>query len=163
MNPYIVVAVMIVIDLITIPFAIKSILKKNIKKKGVVIAAFLTVFIVIEAGFSMFYINSNNFYDREGNTYTSQENVVYYDREGTQYILHETKQDRWHFISKDSKHMYIAERMYLDMDGYMVFDRDDTFVQSDRQYVYIDGEGNEYFRADEMVWNRKGEMKPKKD
>ena len=162
MNPYIVIAVMLVIDIVTIPLAIKSILKKDIKHKGIILTAFFAVFLAVEIAFSFLYIDSHNFYDREGNTYTSQEDVLYYDKDGTEFILyHHIKQDRWHFISKDGKNMYIAERVYLDMDGYLVFDRENTFEQTDRQYVYSDSDGNEYFRADEITWNRKGEMKPR--
>lgn len=162
MNPYIIIAVMIVIDIITIPFAIKSILKKDIRHKGIILAVFLAVFIVIEVAFSIFYIDSHNFYDREGNTYTSQESVVYYDRDGNEFVLYKhIKQDRWHFVTKDGKRMLIAERVYLDMDGYLVFDSADTFTQTDRKYVYTDKDGNEYFRADEITWNKKGEMQPK--
>lgn len=161
MNPYIIIAVMIVIDIITIPFAIKSILKKDIKHKGIILAVFLAVFIVIEAAFSIFYIDSHNFYDREGNTYTSQESVLYYDKDGTGFVLQQTKADRWHFISEDGRRMLLAERMYLDMDGYLVFDSTNTFTQTDRKYVYTDKDGNEYFRADEITWNKKGEMQPK--
>lgn len=161
MNPYIIVAVMLIVDVISIPFIIKSILKKDIKKKGVVIAIFLAAFVAIEAAFSVFYITSNQFYDREGNTYTAQENVLYYDRSGNEFILHETKADRYHFISTDSKIMYIADRVYLDMDGYIVYDKENEFKQTDREYVYTDSDGNEYFRADEMKWNHKGEIKVK--
>lgn len=163
MNPYIVIAIMVVIDIVTIPFAIKSILKKNIKHKGIILAVFLSVFIIAEIAFSALYIDSHNFYDREGNTYTSQENVVYYDKDGNEFLLSQTKIDRWHFISKDGKRMLIAERVYLDMDGYLVFDSSDTFTQTDRKYVYTDKEGNEYFRADEITWSKNGEMKPIQD
>lgn len=161
MNPYIIIGIMIVIDLISIPFVIRSIMKKNIRKKGAVIAAFLAVFIVIEAAFSFFYISSNQFYDREGNVYQSQEDVLYYDRGGNEYILRQTKVDRWHFISKDSKYMYISERVYVDMDGYIVYDKENEFEKTDRKYVFKDSQGNEYFRAEEIKFNRKGEMKLK--
>lgn len=163
MNPYIIIAVMIVIDIITIPFAIKSILKKDIRHKGIILAVFLAVFIVIEVAFSIFYIDSHNFYDREGNTYTSQESVLYYDKDGTGFVLQQTKADCWHFISEDGRRMLLAERMYLDMDGYLVFDSTNTFTQTDRKYVYTDKDGNEYFRADEITWNKKGEMQLKQD
>lgn len=164
MNPYIVIAVIVIIDIISIPFAIKSILKKNIKHKGIILALFLAVFIAVEAIFSVLYIDSHNFYDREGNTYTSQEDVVYYDKDCKEFILyHQIKQDRWHFISKDGKNMYTAERMYLDTDGYLVYDRDNTFKQTELKYIYKDANGNEYFRADEMTWNKRGEMKPRSE
>ncbi len=158
MNPYIIVAIIIIIDLLTLPFFIRSFLKKEMKHKGVVLALFLAVFIAVEAAFSVFYINANQFYDREGNTYTSQEDVLYYDREGVEYILHETKIDRWHFISTDGKSMYTSKRVYVDKDGYIVYDRPNEFSKTDREFVYTDAESNEYFRAEEIKWNHKGEM-----
>lgn len=162
MNPYIIVAVMVVIDIVSIPFVIRSILKKNIRKKGAVIAVFLAVFVAVEVAFSVFYINANQFYDREGNVYTSQENVLYHDRDGNEYILYRTKVDRWHFISTDSKYMYTSERVYLDTDGYIVYDKENEFKKTDREYVFTDSDGNEYFRAEEIRFNHKGEMKLKK-
>lgn len=162
MNPYIVIAIMVIVDIITLPVVIKGILKKDMKHKGIILALFLAVFIAVEAVFSVLYIDSHNFYDREGNVYTSQEEVLYYDKDGTEFVLyHHIKQDRWHFISKDGKNMYIAERVYLDEDGYLVYDRDNAFSQTDRKYIYTDESGNEYFRADEITWNRRGEMKPR--
>ena len=161
MNPYIIVAVMIVIDIVSIPFVIKSILKKDMKRKGAVIALFLTVFIAVEAAVSVFYIRSNQFYDREGNTYTSQESVLYYDRDGTEYILHQTKADRWHFISKDGKRMITSERVYVDSEGYIVLDEKNEFKKSDREYVYTDADGNEYYRAQEIKWTHNGGLKVK--
>lgn len=161
MNPYIIVAVMIVIDIVSIPFAIKSIMKKDMKNKGAVIALFLAVFIAVEVAFSVFYINSNQFYDREGNTYTSQESVLYYDRDGNKYILHQTKVDRWHFISKDGRRMLTSERVYVDSEGYIVYDEMNEFEQTDREYVYTDAEGNEYYRAQEIKWTHNGGLKVK--
>ena len=161
MNPYIIVAVMIVIDIISIPFIIRSILRKNIRKKGIAIAVFLTVFIVVEAAFSAFYINVNQFYDREGNIYTSAEDVLYYDRDGREYILYPTKADRRHFISTDSRYMYIAERVYVDKDGYIVYDRENKIRETELKYVYADDEGNEYYRADEIRFDSKGSIRLK--
>lgn len=159
MNPYIIVAVMIVIDIVSIPFFIKSVLKKDIKNKGAVISLFLAVFIAVEVAFSVFYINTNQFYDREGNVYTSQADVIYYDRDSKEYTLNQTKTDRWHFISTDGRYMHISDRVYVDTDGYIVFDQLNEFKKSDREFVYLDSEGNEYYRADTIKWSSKGEIK----
>lgn len=161
MNPYIIVAVMIVIDIVSIPFAIRAILKKNIRHKPVIIAVLLAVFVAFEAAFSVLYINANQFYDRDGKAYASEEEVVYFNREGKEFFLRQTKADRWHFISSDGKLMYISERVYLDSDGYIVYDRNNEFSQTDRKFVYTDGDGNEYFLAQEIKWNHKGELKPR--
>ncbi|MBR3836400.1 MAG: hypothetical protein IKJ69_06425 [Clostridia bacterium] len=158
MNPYIIVAIMIVIDIVSLPFIVRSMLKKDIRKKGIVITAFLAVFIAVEIAFSVFYINSNQFYDREGNIYTSQEEVLYYDREGNEYTLNQTKVDRWHFISTDGRRMHTAERVYVDEEGYIFFDAKNELIKTELEYAYTDGEGNKYFRADEIKWDHKGEL-----
>ncbi len=158
MNPYVIIAIVIAIDVISIPFFIKSILKKNIKRKGAVIALSLAAFIAVEAVFSFAYIDSKQFYDREGNAYTEASAVIYYDREGKEYHLSETSHGYTHFISTDGKQMYISERVYLDGEGYIVYDREDKFKRTDREYVYLDSEGNEYFLAEQMKWNRNGKI-----
>ncbi|MBQ5592840.1 MAG: hypothetical protein IIU80_07830 [Clostridia bacterium] len=161
MNPYIIVAVMLVIDLVSIPFFIRSMLKKNIRNKGAAITLLLVAFIAVEAAFSVFYINANRFYDREGNIYTSAEDVIYHDREGNEYTLYPTKADHWHFISTDSRYTYIAERVYVDKDGYIVYDRENKIKETDLKYVYADDEGNEYYRADEIRFDSKGSIRLK--
>lgn len=159
MSPYIIIAIMIAVDLISVPLFIRSILKKDIRKKGAVITAFLAVFIAVEVAFSVFYINVNQFYDREGNVYTSQGDVLYYDREGKEYILYQTKVDRWHFVSKDGKYMYTAERVYVDEDGFIIYDKENRLQKTDREYVFVDSDGNEYYPASEIKWNSKGEIR----
>ncbi len=160
MNPYIIIAVMLVVDIITLPMFIKSILKKDkIKRKGIVIALCLVAFIAIEGVTSFFYIDSKQFYDREGNVYADAESVIYYDRDGTEFLLKETGLNRKHFESKDGKRLLIAERMYLDSEGYLYFDRDELLSRTEKEYVYVDSEGNEYFKAEDVKFNRKGEIK----
>ena len=122
MNPYIIIGVMVVIDLITLPIIIKKILKKDGKNKGIKIAVLIAAFVIVEAVCSFFCIESNVFYDREGNQYKSAESIVYYDREGVSYTLRETGMARKHFVSTDGRIMRIAERAYVDKDGYLVFD-----------------------------------------
>ncbi len=157
-NPYIIVGIIIAIDIISIPFFIKSMLKKKIKRKGAVIASVLVAFIAVETAFSFFYIDSKQFYDREGNTYLSAAEVVYYDREGNKFLLDKSSGKYSHFVSVDGKRTLISERVYLDKDGYIVFDRDEELRRSDREYVYLDNEGNEYFLAEQMQWGRGGKI-----
>ncbi len=158
MNPYVIIGIVIAVDIISVPFFIKSILKKNIKKKGAVIALSLAAFIAVEAIFSFAYIDSKQFYDREGNAYTELAAVIYYDRDGREYRLQEANGYAY-FISTDGRQTYIAERVYLDKDGYIVFDREKEFKRTDREYVYLDSDGNEYFLATDMKWSRNGQIK----
>ncbi len=160
-NPYIIVGIIIAVDIISIPFFIKSILKKDIKRKGAVIALVLAAFIALEAFCSFLYVTSNQFYDRNGNTYTDIQSVIYYTREGDEFKLEENSLKYKHFVSTDGKQMYIAERVYIDMDGFIVYDRKNEFERSDREYVYLDSDGNEYFLAEYMKWDYKGNIKLK--
>ncbi len=157
MNPYIVIGIVIAVDLVTLPIIIKKMLKKEGKHKGLKIAALVAVFVAVEAVFSFLYVESKMFYDREGNQYQSAESVVYYDRDGTEYLLCETKADRMHFVSRDGKFMRIAERTYIDKEGYLVFDIRNEFKKTENGNVYTDDEGNEYYKAESIEWNRKGE------
>ena len=159
MNPYVVIGVMIAIDLITLPFIIRKMLRKEGKNKGLKIAILIAVFVIIEAITSFYYIEANMFYDREGNQYKSAESVVYYDEQGTNYLLCETGLAKKHFVSTNGKIMRIAERSYIDKDGYLVFDIKNEFKESAEDGVYIDAEGNKYYKAEEVEWKRNGEIK----
>ena len=159
MNPYVIIGIMIVIDLVTLPLIIRKMLKKEGKNKGVKIAALVAVFVIVEAVTSYFYIESTMFYDREGNQYKTAESVVYYDEQGPGYLLCETGTlRRKHFVSTDGKIMRIAERAYVDKDGYLVFDIKDEFKESAEKGVFTDDEGNKYYKAEAVEWNRKGEI-----
>lgn len=162
MNPYIIIGVMVVIDLITLPIIIKKILKKDGKNKGIKIAVLVAAFVIVEAVCSFFCIESNVFYDREGNQYKSAESIVYYDREGVSYTLRETGMARKHFVSTDGRIMRIAERTYIDKDGYLVFDLENEFKKSGEDGIYKDADGNEYYKAEEVKWKRNGEIKLEK-
>lgn len=159
MNPYVVIGIMIVVDLITLPFIIRKMLKKEGKHKGLKITILIVAFVAIEAVCSFFYIDSNMFYDREGNQYTSYESVVYYDRDGREYLLCETALGSKQFITRDGKITRIAERTYVDKDGYLVFDLQNRFVKTNKEGVYTDSDSNEYIKAEKAEWNRNGEMK----
>lgn len=163
MNPYVVIGVMIAIDLITLPLIIRKMLKKEGRYKGIKIAVLIAAFIAIEAVCSFFYIESSMFYDREGNQYKTAESVVYYDEQGTSYLLCETGTvRRKHFVSTDGRIMRIAERTYIDKDGYLVFDLENEFKKSGEDGVYKDADGNEYYKAEEVKWKRNGEIKLEK-
>ncbi|MBP3939407.1 MAG: hypothetical protein IK955_08355 [Clostridia bacterium] len=158
MNPYIIIGVMVVIDLITLPIIIKKILKKDGKNKGIKIAVLIAAFVIVEAVCSFFCIESNVFFDREGNQYKSAESIVYYDREGVSYTLRETGMARKHFVSTDGRIMRIAERAYVDKDGYLVFDLKNEFKSAEKEGVYKDADGNEYYKAEDVSWKRNGEI-----
>ncbi len=158
MNPYVVIGIMIAVDLITLPFIIRKMLKKEGRHKGLKITILIVAFIAIEAVCSFFYIDSNLFYDREGNQYTSTESVVYYDRDGKEYLLCETALGSKQFMTRDGKITRIADRTYVDKDGYLVFDLQNNFVKTDEEDVYTDADLNEYIKAEKAEWNRKGEI-----
>ncbi len=158
MNPYIIIGVMVAIDLITLPFIIKKILKKDGKNKGIKIAVLVAVFVAVEAVCSFFCIESTVLYDREGNKYKSAESVVYYDEQGTSYTLRETGMARKHFISTDGRIMRIAERAYIDKEGYLVFDLKNEFKDTGKDGIYSDADGNEYYKAEDVQWKRNGDI-----
>lgn len=160
MNPYVVIAVMVVIDIITLPFIIRKILKKDIKHKAVKVTAMILVFVVVEAVCSFMYIDSHTFYDRLGNQYQTQEGVRYYDREENEYVITEDNMGREYFTSLSGKYTRIAELTYIDSDGYLYFDLTRELTKDDSKYAYTDEAGNKYYRPEEVEWNRNGEIRP---
>lgn len=159
MNPYIVIAVMLVIDIVTLPIAIKKMLQKSNKNKGIKITLVIVAFILIEAVFSYLYVNSaqdNAFYDRNGNPYSSAESVVYYDKIGNEYLLCETADGKMYFIS--GRMMNEAENTYVDKDGYIVYDSKGRFADTDEDGIYTDDKSNEYYKADEIRWDKDGQI-----
>ena len=56
MNPYIVIAIMLVIDIITLPLIIKKMITKETDKKGLKITALIAAFVAVEVIFSVIFI-----------------------------------------------------------------------------------------------------------
>ncbi len=164
MNPYIIIAVMVVIDLITLPFIIRKILKKDGENKGMKIALLIAAFVVIELVFSFAYVSSaddDKFYDRLGNEYKSHESVIYYDSMGKEYLLCETADKKMYFIS--GRIMNAAEDTYINKDGYLVYDSKGRFTDADADGIYTDENLNEYYKADEVRWDKEGQIQFIKD
>lgn len=159
MNPYIIIAIMLVIDVITLPLIIKKMLKKATENKGLKVTLLIVAFVVIEAVFAFVYISSAEekaFYDRQGNRYSSSESVVYYDKMSNEYLLCETADGKMYFIS--GRIMNEADSMYIDKDGYLIYDSRGLFEDTDSDGIYKDKESNEYYRADEVRWDKDGQI-----
>lgn len=159
MNPYIVIVLTALVDLIALPVVIKSIIKGRAKRKGLTAAAVVSALIAADVLFSFLYLNVNMYYDSKGNSYTEADQVMYYDRGSKTYSLETDKFGTGHFISSDGTRTMLADRVYVDTDGYIVFDAANSFKKSDKKYVYTDGKGGEYYRPEEIKWNSKGEIK----
>ena len=160
MNPYIIIAVMVVIDLITLPFIIRKILKKDGKNKGMKITLLVAAFIIVEVVFAFAYSGSaddGKFYDRLGNEYKSYESVIYYDAMGKEYLLCETAGGKMYFIS--GRIMNEAEDSFINKDGYLVYDSRGRFTDADSDGIYTDENSNEYYKADEVRWDKEGKIK----
>ena len=159
MNPYIVIAIMLVIDIITLPLIIKKMITKETDKKGLKITALIAAFVAVEVIFSVIFIDSaedKTYYDRLGNSYSSSESVIYYDREGNEYLLCQTADKKMYFIC--GRMMNDAEDAYVDKNGYIVFDYKECFTDTGSDGIYKDDKSNEYYKADEVRWNKKGEI-----
>lgn len=159
LNPYVILAVFLSIDVIIIPLIIIAVVKKFPQGKRVKwIASVMAAVLIIEAASSALYINSHTFYDRYSNKYTDIEAIQYYDRNGKAFYIEESALNKDHIVSNDGTEVYIASKVYVDMDGYLVYDRDKKIQKTDKEYVYADSDGNEYYSASEVKWSKNGKL-----
>ena len=164
MNPYVIVAVVIAADLISLPFIIRWIINKNSKtnKRVKWISAAVLISVVIDVVFSYAIISSSYSYDRTGKRYSYNETITYYTSDGKEFYYEESTRDRSHYVSKDGTEIYIADRVYVDKDGYLYYDKNNELTSNEGNDVYVDKDGNKYYRADKIEWNKNGDICIKK-
>ena len=159
-NPLVSVTLLAVCDVIGIlAFIIYTVKKQTETKKLKKIIPVIAGLVLIDILFSFLIISSNSVYDRNGKRYFSSDEITYYDIKGKSYHISRDDELRSHLVSDDGIQMYIADRVYIDKDGYIVYDRTNTFKKKDKEYVYYDSEGNEYFSIADIKWKKNGEIK----
>ena len=52
----------------------------------------------------------------------------------------------------------VASMIYIDKDGYLIYDSRGLFEDTDSDGIYKDKESNEYYRADEVKWDKDGQI-----
>lgn len=159
MNQFIIPIIMIVADIFAIPIVIKLLMKKYSENPGklrTMIIVFISVIVITDAVSIGVSVTRGIKFDREAVLYTQGEDVVYYDRDGDKYTLKEINSKQY-FVNSQESRMMFAQRVYVDMDGYIVLDAGNTF-KPESDGSYSDSDGNKYYPALEVKWNSKGEM-----
>lgn len=159
MNSYIIPIIMIVADIFAIPIGLKLLMKKyaeNPKKLRTMILVFISVLLITDAVSIGVSVTKGMRFDREANVYMQGEDVVYYSRSGDQFTVKEINAQQY-FVNSEESRMMLAQRVYVDRDGYIVLDTHNTFTQN-ADGSYSDADGNVYYPALSVKWNRKGEM-----
>lgn len=99
------------------------------------------------------------YYDREGNSYTNPDDVIFYAKDGTQYVyLRDDSYKSFYVNTKDESEKYEAIKCYVDKDGYFVYDEDGSIVIEDNLMTAKDSDGNIYYPAEIVTWNSSGEI-----
>lgn len=158
-NPYALITALSVVDVFGligfVIFTLKNTPKGDRLKKILIVCV---CFIAIDAVISSFLLTKNTYYDRNGNKYTNAEEVCYYDSDGTVYRLETDEKQRHYLVSEDGKSMFTANRTYVDKDGYIVYDRANSYTDEDNNKVFTDSDGNEYFSIYEIKWDKNGRI-----
>lgn len=100
------------------------------------------------------------YYDRNGNTYSDEEDVVYYDKNGDTYTY-----DADNYVFETASGVeFDSLYSYVDGDGYFVFDKagaylDEPAIIADDDYMALhDKKGNVYYYADFVSWDANGNL-----
>ena len=102
-------------------------------------------------------------YDRNGDAYFFNQKVKYFDKEGTTYVLSE---NRDYFVNAQTGKKFVYYFCFVDKDGYLVCFNPETFSDDYFEepyyqnigFCYSDSQGNLYYKASEVRWDREGVM-----
>lgn len=159
-DPYTLITLFAVSDIIGIIAFIIYTVKRTSKGKRLKKIVLATVCLVaVDLVMSFFIISSNTFYDRNGEKYRKLDEIKYYSDDGTAYHKTTDEMLRTYLVSEDETQMYLAERVYIDEDGFIVYDRRKEFKKENLEYVYFDTDGNKYYALDSVQWNKNGQIK----
>ncbi len=126
------------------------------------------------------------FYDKMGNAYENEDDVILYGEDGSKYTYFETEDYDCFFVGEDGTKYEYYNCYVTAVDGWFYYDEDyelfcgeyecdedyfDEEYSYDEEiyefdlddyryydYKYYDEEGNEYYYAGEASWNEKGEL-----
>lgn len=140
-------------------------------------AGFITDIAVVNSGvlFNNDYLETVSrfanfsYYDRYGNEYEFQEDVVYYTEDGCKFKLRTYDNGSTEFsqlsdtYSNKYKESYDPEFVYIDKNGYVVFiekylEMDDDRFDSGTPFYLVDDNGDYYADFCNVYWNADGEI-----
>lgn len=102
-------------------------------------------------------------YDRNGDMYFFNQKLKYFDKEGAAYVLSE---NRDYFVNTQTDEKFVYYSCFVDKDGYLICFNPETFFDNhfeepyyqDIGFCYSDSQGNLYYKASEVCWDRDGVM-----
>jgi len=85
--------------------------------------------------------------------------VPFYDKDGNIYhFITDLENSRLYFVNTKTKEELPAERCFVDMDGYFVYDEKGEFKQGDSFFTATDKDGKKYYIASLVIWNEDGKL-----
>ena len=103
------------------------------------------------------------FYDRFGNKYSSQEQIIFYTFDNAEFCYVDCD-DEFVCVKNNSMNNYLSSysaiSTYIDMDGYLVFcDEILSFDNSKGDFGFFDKTNNKYYgSARDVFWSSNGSM-----
>jgi predicted nucleic acid-binding Zn ribbon protein len=101
------------------------------------------------------------YYDKNGNAYDDDDDVLYYDKDNNTY----TYDDEDYVFEDGFGDEFDFAYCYVDSDGYFYFDEagyngnsDATIYYSGKYDAYVDDDDNIYYYADEVSWDADGNL-----
>lgn len=111
---------------------------------------------------------SAGYYDKYGNEYEHQDDIIYYTRDGCQFKLKTDSNGNAEYrqmpetLTNKYRESYEPAFVYIDSDGYIVFFENGIQLDDSRMediFCYVDADGNYYAFPLEVYWNPDGTIK----
>lgn len=157
-NPYVVPAILVIADLISIPLITIGICRKHQKGQRIKrIVAVIAVIVIIDGGYAVSQLGKNSYYDIKGIKHSDPTQIVYYDKDGNKYTYENGNYGEL-FKNENGTHAFTAENAYIDKDGYLVIITE-KLEEDVNTNTFKDKDGNQYYHATDVSWNKSGKMK----
>lgn len=106
-----------------------------------------------------------NYYDRYGNSYNTESEVVLYDRDGNKYYQKNDDYKPSGLIDYITSKIFTedgtvyTENIFLDEDGYFYYDKDNILIYKAHDKYAYDSQGKTYYPLTYTVyWDKEGNM-----
>jgi hypothetical protein len=104
-------------------------------------------------------VSDTEYYDMKSNQYDDYYDVIYYDIDLNEY-KYDVDEDTYdgYFVNQSTNEKLLADKCYIDEQGYLFYDENDELVASDDYTTFTDSQGNTYYFATDVYWNSSGDM-----
>lgn len=157
-NPYVVPAILIIADLISIPLITVGICRKHEKGQRIKkIITVIAVIAIIDGAYAFAQLGKNSYYDIKGVKYSAPTQIVYYDKDGNKYTYENGNYGEL-FKNENGTHAFTAKNAYIDKDGYLVIITEKLEENADTK-TFTDKNGNQFYHATDVSWSKSGKIK----